>query len=64
MIYISFGSVIKSSTMPTEKLKVILDVINEMPQRFIWKWEDNSLVIDRNKLYLANWLPQVDILGK
>lgn len=64
VIYISFGSVVKSSTMPEDKLKAILGSIAEMPQRFIWKWEDQTMLMDKNKLYLSTWLPQVDILGK
>lgn len=64
VIYISFGSVIKSSTMPRDKLDAVLAAVRELPQRFVWKWEDKTLLVDKNKLYLADWLPQVDILGK
>ncbi|CAK1543150.1 unnamed protein product [Leptosia nina] len=63
VIYISFGSVIKSSTMPEDKLQALLGAISELPQRFIWKWESKTMLLDKNKLYLADWLPQVDILG-
>ncbi|NP_001274756.1 UDP-glucuronosyltransferase 2B14-like precursor [Bombyx mori] len=63
IIFISFGSVIKSSTMTTDKVEAILEVMKRMPQRFIWKWEDKSLIVDKNKLYVSHWLPQVDILG-
>ncbi|XP_013172990.1 PREDICTED: UDP-glucuronosyltransferase 2B2-like [Papilio xuthus] len=63
VIYISFGSVIKSSTMPRDKLEAVLGAVKELPQRFVWKWEDKTLLVDKNKLYLADWLPQVDILG-
>ncbi|CAH0727076.1 unnamed protein product, partial [Brenthis ino] len=63
IIYISFGSVVKSSTMPEEKIKAVLGAIAELPYRFIWKWESNVMLMDKNKLYLSSWLPQVDILG-
>ncbi|XP_030023418.2 UDP-glucosyltransferase 2 [Manduca sexta] len=63
VIYISFGSVVKAATMPSDKVKAILDTINELPYRFIWKWEDKMLKYDKNKLYISDWLPQVDILG-
>ncbi|XP_047517095.1 UDP-glucosyltransferase 2-like [Pieris napi] len=63
VIYISFGSVVKSSTMPDEKLQAVLGAISELPQRFIWKWESKTTLLDKNKLFLAEWLPQVDILG-
>lgn len=55
---------IKSTTLSDSKKQAILDAINEFPQRFIWKWEDETLKIDTNKLYISKWLPQVDILGK
>ncbi|CAH2090414.1 unnamed protein product [Euphydryas editha] len=63
VIYISFGSVVRSSTMPDDKLNAMLGAIAEMPQRFIWKWEEKIMLMDKNKLYLSSWLPQVDILG-
>ncbi|CAG4952911.1 unnamed protein product [Colias eurytheme] len=63
VVYISFGSVIKSSVMPDDKLQAILGAMSEFPQRFIWKWESKTKLLDENKLYLAKWLPQVDILG-
>lgn len=64
VIYISFGSLVKASTMPDDKLKAILGAIAELPYKFIWKWENKDTLMDKNKLYVANWLPQVDILGK
>ncbi|XP_049875112.1 UDP-glucosyltransferase 2-like [Pectinophora gossypiella] len=63
VVYISFGSVVKSSTMPAEKREAVLEAMKEFPQRFIWKWEDDSLQVDNNKLFIDSWLPQVDILG-
>ncbi|KAJ0176089.1 hypothetical protein K1T71_008263 [Dendrolimus kikuchii] len=63
IIYISFGSVVQCSTMPEDKVQAILGAMNELPQRFIWKWENKSMNFNKNKLYIADWLPQVDILG-
>ncbi|KOB77761.1 UDP-glycosyltransferase UGT44A2 [Operophtera brumata] len=63
VIYISFGSMIKSTTLSDSKKQAILDAMNEFPQRFIWKWEDETMTFDKNKLYISSWLPQVDILG-
>lgn len=64
VVYISFGSVVKASTMPADTVQVVLNVMKQLPQRFIWKWEDKTLMVDKNKLYTNSWLPQVDILGK
>lgn len=50
--------------MPAEKVRAVLNVMKQLPQRFIWKWDDKALMMDKNKLYTSDWLPQVDILGK
>ncbi|CAH2041366.1 unnamed protein product, partial [Iphiclides podalirius] len=64
VIYISFGSVIKSSTLPSSNLEAILGAIRELPQRFIWRFDNKTLLVDNeNKLYVDDWLPQVDILN-
>ncbi|XP_039757363.1 uncharacterized protein LOC120631751 [Pararge aegeria] len=63
VIYVSFGSVVKSSTMPADKVKDVLNVMSQLPQRFIWKWETKAMLMDKNKLYISEWLPQIDILG-
>ncbi|XP_060804205.1 UDP-glucosyltransferase 2 [Amyelois transitella] len=63
VIYISFGSVVKSSSMSETQIQAILGAMAKLPQKFIWKWESDTLVADKNKLYVAKWLPQVDILA-
>ncbi|KAJ8720262.1 hypothetical protein PYW07_012305 [Mythimna separata] len=63
VIFISFGSVVRASTMPADKVQEVIKVMQQLPQRFIWKWEDKTLLVDKKKLYTASWLPQVDILG-
>ncbi|CAG4945820.1 unnamed protein product [Parnassius apollo] len=63
IIYVSFGSVIKSSSLSSDKLEAILGAMRELPQRFIWKLENKTLLVDETKVYISNWLPQVDILG-
>nr|XP_049700701.1 uncharacterized protein LOC110384519 [Helicoverpa armigera] len=63
VIYISFGSIVKASTMPAEKVQEVLNVMKQLPQRFVWKWEDKTLMVDKDKLYTNSWLPQVDILA-
>lgn len=54
----------KSSTLPAENVQAILDVMAELPQRFIWKWESDTLPAQRKNLYVSKWLPQADILGE
>ncbi|CAG4945796.1 unnamed protein product [Parnassius apollo] len=63
VIYISFGSLIRTAAMPRDKLETILSTLSELPQRVIWKWEEDSLPGNLKKIYISNWLPQNDILG-
>ncbi|XP_072949917.1 uncharacterized protein [Epargyreus clarus] len=63
VVYISFGTTVKSGSLSKEKTKALLDAMYELPQRFIWKWDDKALTMDKKKFYVSDWLPQVDILG-
>ncbi|KAL4715802.1 hypothetical protein ACJJTC_006381 [Scirpophaga incertulas] len=78
IIYVSFGSMAKVSDMPQKYLESILGAFQKFPQRFIWRWDDTSmdkpqiaalpkdlkdLLTNKSKLYIANWLPQLDILA-
>ncbi|CAH2090413.1 unnamed protein product [Euphydryas editha] len=62
VIYISFGSLLKPSTIPLEILKEIISALSELPQRVIWKWNKKSLPGNPKNIYLSKWLPQNDIL--
>lgn len=54
---------LKAATIPKEKIETILSALAELPQRFIWKWEEKSLPGDPKNIYISKWLPQNDILG-
>lgn len=54
---------LKASTTPKDKIEVIVSALQELPQRVIWKWEENSLPGNPKNIYLSKWLPQNDILG-
>ena len=41
VVFMSFGSIIKASSMPKENKDIILKVFARFPQYdFIWKWEE------------------------
>lgn len=52
------------SALPNKTQEAIYEVAKEFPQRFILKYGDKTPDLDKNKFYAANWLPQIDILGK
>lgn len=64
VIYISFGSMLRATSTPKDKLEAIIGAISELPQRVIWKWEEKTLPGNPKNIFLSNWLPQNDILGK
>uniref|UniRef100_A0A182Q9J2 UDP-glycosyltransferases domain-containing protein n=1 Tax=Anopheles farauti TaxID=69004 RepID=A0A182Q9J2_9DIPT len=64
VIYINFGTFLKSSGMPPETLAVFLSVFRALPQYgFLWKWESNSIPNLPPNVLLQRWLPQNDVLA-
>lgn len=63
VILFSYGSLIKTSTIPKYKEDIIVKVLSKFPQRFIWKHEssDENGTITGNILRLK-WLPQRELL--
>ncbi|XP_050344523.1 UDP-glycosyltransferase UGT5-like [Nymphalis io] len=63
VIYISFGSMLKATLTPKDKIEAITAALSELPQRVIWKWEEKTLPGNPKNIYLSKWLPQNDILA-
>ncbi|XP_053673812.1 uncharacterized protein LOC128724073 [Anopheles nili] len=64
VIYINFGTFLRSSGMPPETLAVFLEVFRSLPQyRFLWKWEANAIPGLPANVLLQRWLPQNDVLA-
>lgn len=63
-IYFSLGTNVLSKNLPEEKKKVLLDTFRELPFRFLWKFEDQSLKNLPENVKFADWVSQQDILSK
>lgn len=63
VIYFSLGSNVKPSVMDEQKKLDILATFSKLKQKVIWKWDDESLKVDKNKFMVRKWLPQDDILA-
>ncbi|XP_052892955.1 UDP-glycosyltransferase UGT4-like [Anopheles moucheti] len=63
VIYFSLGSNLKPSKMDQQKRNDIVRVLSSLKQNIIWKWDDDTLVLDRKKFLLGKWFPQDDILA-
>uniref|UniRef100_A0A1Y9HAI0 Uncharacterized protein n=1 Tax=Anopheles farauti TaxID=69004 RepID=A0A1Y9HAI0_9DIPT len=63
VIYFSMGSNLKPSKMDKQKRDDVIKVLSTVKQNIIWKWDDDTLVLDKKKFLLGKWFPQDDILA-
>lgn len=64
VLFFSLGSMIKSTTMPQEKLDAILKMLDSIPRKVIWKWESDELPRKIDNVMTRKWLPQFDVMSK
>lgn len=64
VLYFNFGSMLKTTTMPKEKLDIMLNVISEIPRKVIWKWESDEPPRRMDNVLARKWIPQFDVLSK
>lgn len=63
VIYLSFGSNIKSSFMTDQMFADFLEACRSLPYKFIWKSENQELLSEApDNVYSQKWLPQQDLL--
>lgn len=64
VVYFSLGTNVLSVDLPQEKKAMFLETFQEMPYKFLWKYEDNSLKPLPDNVKIAEWVPQQDVLSK
>ncbi|XP_049809643.1 UDP-glucosyltransferase 2-like [Schistocerca nitens] len=62
-IYFSLGSNMKSNSLPKNIRQSLMDAFSELPQRVLWKFEDDDLPGKPSNVMIAKWLPQQDVLA-
>ncbi|XP_077291424.1 UDP-glycosyltransferase UGT5-like [Arctopsyche grandis] len=62
-IFFGFGSYLKSSEMPEEKLKIFFNSFKSLKQRILWKWDGENEPKNFPNIFFSNWMPQSDILA-
>uniref|UniRef100_A0A6P4E8N8 UDP-glucuronosyltransferase n=1 Tax=Drosophila rhopaloa TaxID=1041015 RepID=A0A6P4E8N8_DRORH len=65
IIYISWGSMVNTNTLPLAKRSALFQSISQLKEyNFVMRWkDDNSLLNDKpSNLYTFDWLPQRDLL--
>ncbi|KAH8369048.1 hypothetical protein KR200_010824 [Drosophila serrata] len=66
VIFISWGSMVRASSIDNEKLAAMLQVLQGLPLRIIWKWEEDQKVktpkVDSSKFLFVKWAPQLALV--
>ncbi|XP_062120630.1 UDP-glycosyltransferase UGT5 [Drosophila sulfurigaster albostrigata] len=63
VIFISWGSMVRASSIDADKLQAMLQVLSQQPLNVIWKWEtDEHPQVDANKFLFVKWAPQLALL--
>jgi len=62
-ILFTLGSHIKGSSIPKKALQSFINIFAKLPQKVIWKWEDEAPEDIPKNIMLSKWLPQQDLLG-
>ncbi|KAH8350609.1 hypothetical protein KR067_011689 [Drosophila pandora] len=63
VLFISWGSMVRASSIDEDKLDAIIKVLTEQDLKVIWKWEaDETPKVDASKFLFIKWAPQLALL--
>ncbi|XP_072946262.1 UDP-glucosyltransferase 2-like [Epargyreus clarus] len=62
VIYVSFGTNVKSSILPPEKIQMMIKVFSRLPYDVLWKMDNTKLSGVSKNVKVSEWLPQADLL--
>lgn len=63
VVLFSLGSNLKPSNMNDDKQRAIIGALSRLKQKVLWKWDDESLNVDKSRFLVRKWLPQDSILA-
>ncbi|XP_044733865.1 UDP-glycosyltransferase UGT5-like, partial [Chrysoperla carnea] len=63
VIYFSFGSMLLGSSLTDQVKQAFMDAFKELPQRVLWKYENETLPGKPDNVMIRKWMPQFDILS-
>lgn len=64
VIYISWGSMIRSHSLPERKREALVNALRKLDQLVLWKWENETMPNKPENVIIRKWLPQQEILCK
>ncbi|KAJ8708781.1 hypothetical protein PYW08_010163 [Mythimna loreyi] len=62
VIYISFGTNVKPSLLPPDRVQLMAKVFSKLPYDVLWKWDKDELPGRSKNIRISKWLPQSDLL--
>ncbi|XP_017038347.1 UDP-glucosyltransferase 2 [Drosophila kikkawai] len=63
VIYFSLGTNVRSKSLSQDLRKVLMDTFANLPQRVLWKFDDDQLPGKPSNVFISKWFPQQDILA-
>ncbi|KAL7015243.1 hypothetical protein ACKWTF_016359 [Chironomus riparius] len=63
IIYMSLGSMVKSSQISEATLKVFKEAFGELPYDVMWKYENEEMEGKPDNVFAYPWFPQADLLA-
>ena len=62
VVYFSLGTNVRSANLDTNVIKIIKEVLSELPYNVLWKWESDDFPDKPKNVMTRKWLPQQDVL--
>lgn len=62
-IYISFGSHVRSASLPKDVLMSIKENVRKLPHKVLWKYEEDQMEDKPENVKLVKWVSQTDVLA-
>ncbi|KAH8375032.1 hypothetical protein KR200_011642 [Drosophila serrata] len=63
VIFFSLGTNVRGKTLTEDRVKVLLETFESLPQRILWKFDDEQLAGKPSNVFIKKWFPQQDILA-
>jgi glucuronosyltransferase len=63
VIYVSFGTVLRGSSIPEDMRKTFLSHFSNLKLKVLWKWETETMEDLPPNVLLSKWLPQQEVLA-
>ncbi|XP_065722894.2 UDP-glucosyltransferase 2-like [Drosophila suzukii] len=63
VIYFSLGTNVRTKNLAEDRKKILIETFASLPQRILWKFEDEEVADKPSNVLISKWFPQQDILA-